>query len=112
MQNFPSTYNYLNEADQTCEPVLTEAASFVKRGGHDVGLLLALLERGVIRVALQIQDELADPRALMHASLSQLADVVGGCVFGPFPSGAELSVSERWLEASMLVEKARRLELE
>ena len=67
--------------------------------------MFALPERGVIRVALQIQDELADPRALMHASVSQLADVAGGCVFGPFPSRAELSVSERTPDTSILVKK-------
>lgn len=50
----------------TCEPVLTEAASLLKREGGDADPLFALLERGVIRIALSVQDEQADLRALMR----------------------------------------------
>ena len=48
----------------TCEPVLTEAAFLLKREGREADPLFALLERGVIRVALDVQDEQAALRAL------------------------------------------------
>ena len=38
----------------TCEPVLTEAAFLLKREGREADPLFALLERGVIRIALDI----------------------------------------------------------
>ena len=39
----------------TCEPVLTEAAFLLKREGRDTDALFALLERGVIRIALTVR---------------------------------------------------------
>lgn len=50
----------------TCEPVLTEAAFLLKRGGREADPLFALLERGVVRIALNVQEEQADLRALMR----------------------------------------------
>jgi hypothetical protein len=50
----------------TCEPVLTEAVFLLKREGREADPLFALLERGVIRIALDVQEEQADLRALMH----------------------------------------------
>ena len=50
----------------TSEPVLTEAAFLLRREGSDADPLFALLERGVIRIALSIQDEQSDLRALMR----------------------------------------------
>jgi len=38
----------------TCEPVLTEAAFLLKREGREADPLFALLERGVIRIALDV----------------------------------------------------------
>jgi len=43
----------------TCESVLTEATFLLKREGRETDPLLALLERGVLRVGLEIED----PRA-------------------------------------------------
>jgi len=50
----------------TCEPVLTEAAFLLKREGRDTDALFALLERGIIRIGLAIEDQRADLRALMR----------------------------------------------
>ena len=47
----------------TCEPVLIEAGFLLS---HEADPLFALLERGVIRIALDLQEEQADIRALMH----------------------------------------------
>jgi predicted nucleic acid-binding protein len=49
----------------TCEPVLTEAAFLLKRVGRETDPLFELLERGVLRVGLEIEDQLADLRTLM-----------------------------------------------
>lgn len=49
----------------TCEPVLTEATFLLKREGRDADPVFALLERGVIRIGLAIEDHQADLRALM-----------------------------------------------
>jgi hypothetical protein len=50
----------------TREAVLTEAAFLLKREGADTDPLFALLERGVIRIALEIEDQAADLRTLMR----------------------------------------------
>jgi hypothetical protein len=65
----------------TCEPVLTEAAFLLKREGREADPLFTLLERGVIRVALDVQDEQNGP-ARTHASLPQQAHVTRGCLPG------------------------------
>ena len=77
----------------TCEPVLTEAAFLLKREGREADPLFALLERGVLRVGLEIEDQLADLRALMRryrdrpmsladACLVRLAELhAGGVIF-------------------------------
>jgi len=77
----------------TCEPVLTEAAFLLKREGRAVDPLFELLERGVLRVGLEIEDQLADLRTLMSryrdrpmsladACLVRLAELQpGGAVF-------------------------------
>jgi hypothetical protein len=44
----------------TCEPVLTEAAFLLKREGREADPLFALLERGAIRIALDVQVHRAD----------------------------------------------------
>ena len=50
----------------TCEPVLTEAAFLLKREGREADDLFALSERGVIRVGIQVEEQQADLRSLLH----------------------------------------------
>lgn len=50
----------------TCEPVLTEVACLLKREGRKTDPLFELLDRGVLRVGLEIQDQLPDLRTLMN----------------------------------------------
>ena len=59
-------WEQLNPPLLTSESVLTEAAFLLKREGSDADPLFALLERGVIRVALSVQDQQSDLRALMR----------------------------------------------
>jgi predicted nucleic acid-binding protein len=51
---------------RTCEPVLAEAAFLVQRSGGDPGAVLALVVKGVLRVAISLQDEAAHLHALMR----------------------------------------------
>ena len=63
----------------TCEPVLTEAAYLLKREGREADALFALLERGVIRVALAVQDEQVDLRALMRRYRNRPMSLADAC---------------------------------
>ena len=62
------------------EPVLTEAAFLLKRGGRDAEALFELLERGVIRIALAVEEERGDLRALMHRYRSRPMSLADACV--------------------------------
>ena len=64
----------------TCEPVLTEAAFLLKREGRDTDPLFALLDRGVIRIGLCIQDEQADLRALMRRYRNRPMSLADACL--------------------------------
>ena len=64
----------------TCEPVLTEAAFLLKREGADTDPIFALLERGVVRVALRVDDELADLRTLMRRYRNRPMSLADACL--------------------------------
>ena len=64
----------------TCEPVLTEAAFLLKREGRDTDPLFALLDRGVIRVGLAIQDQRADLRGLMRRYRNRPMSLADACL--------------------------------
>jgi uncharacterized protein len=64
----------------TCEPVLTEAAFLLKREGRDADPLFALLERGVIRIAFDVQEEQADLRALLHRYRNRPMSLADACM--------------------------------
>jgi predicted nucleic acid-binding protein len=64
----------------TCEPVLTEAAFLLKRQGKDTDALFALIERGVIRIALAVQEEQTDLRALMRRYRNRPMSLADACL--------------------------------
>ena len=64
----------------TCEPVLTEAAFLLKREGRDADPLFALLDRGVIRIGLSIQEQQADLRALMRRYRNRPMSLADACL--------------------------------
>ncbi len=64
----------------TCEPVLTEAAFLLKREGRESDPLFALLERGVLRVGMEIEDQLADVRALMRRYRDRPMSLADACL--------------------------------
>lgn len=63
-----------------CEAVLTEAAFLLKREGVDTDPLFALLERGVIRVALEIEDQAADLRTQMRRYRARPMSLADACL--------------------------------
>ncbi len=64
----------------TCEPVLTEAAFLLKREGHDADPLFELLARGVLRVGLEVEDQLADLRPLMRRYRDRPMSLADACL--------------------------------
>ncbi len=64
----------------TCEPVLTEAAFLLKREGRDTDVLFALLERGIVRIGLAVEDQQADLRALMHRYRNRPMSLADACL--------------------------------
>jgi predicted nucleic acid-binding protein len=64
----------------TCEPILTEAAFLLKREGCEADPLFALLERRVIRIAFDIQEEHTDLRALMHRYRNRPMSLADACL--------------------------------
>ena len=64
----------------TCEPVLTEAAFLLKREGGDSDALFELLNLGVIRMALAVQEEQADLRVLMHRYRNRPMSLADACL--------------------------------
>ena len=64
----------------TCESVLTEASFLLKREGRETDALFVLLERGVIRVALQVQEQQADLRALMRRYRDRPMSLADACL--------------------------------
>ena len=64
----------------TCEPVLTEAAFLLHRDGRDADAIFALLESGAIRVALDVQEQQADLRALMQRYRNRPMSLADACL--------------------------------
>lgn len=64
----------------TCEPVLTEAAFLLKREGQETDPLFELLERGVLKVGLEIEDQLADLRTLMSRYRDRPMSLADACL--------------------------------
>jgi predicted nucleic acid-binding protein len=64
----------------TCEPVLTETAFLLEREGYDPGEIFPFFDSGTIRIALNIQDEYADLRALMHRYRNRPMSLADACL--------------------------------
>jgi predicted nucleic acid-binding protein len=64
----------------TCEPVLAEAGFLLKREDRDTDALFALLERGVIRIGLAVEEEQADLRALMRRYRNRPMSLADACL--------------------------------
>jgi predicted nucleic acid-binding protein len=64
----------------TCEPVLTEAAFLLKREGCDTDPLFELLQRGVLQVAMEIKNHLADLRTLMRRYRDRPMSLADACL--------------------------------
>jgi uncharacterized protein len=76
----------------TCEAVLSEAAFLLQREGREADPVFDLLGRGVIRVALHVQDQQADLRALMHRYRNRPMSLADACLvrLAELHAGAEI----------------------
>jgi predicted nucleic acid-binding protein len=64
----------------TCEAVLTEAAFLLKRERREADDLFVLLERGVIRVGMQVEEQQADLRALLQRYRDRPMSLADACL--------------------------------
>ena len=64
----------------TCEPVLGEAAFIVKRTGGNPSAVLALLDKGVLRIVFSMQDQAGHLRALMDRYSKVPMSVADACL--------------------------------
>jgi len=64
----------------TCEAVLTEAAYILKREGADPDALFELLQRDILRVALRMDEEQPDLRALMRRYRDRPMSLADACL--------------------------------
>jgi len=64
----------------TCEAVVAETCFLLARGGHDPAKALALLARGVVRVAMSLGDEIAPVQALFQRYDNVPASLADACL--------------------------------
>lgn len=81
----------------TCEPVLSEADHLLRRGGAKAGLILALLQRGVLRIGLNLAEQATAvarlqakyhdiPASLADACIVRMSELYEPCVVLTFDS--------------------------
>ena len=64
----------------TCEAVVTEVCFLLARGGHDPAKALLLIERGVVRIAMDLGEELAAVRTLFEKYDNVPASLADACL--------------------------------
>jgi predicted nucleic acid-binding protein len=64
----------------TCEAVVAETCFLLARGGFDPGKALALIERGVVKLAMNLDEEIATVRALFARYDNVPASLADACL--------------------------------
>jgi len=64
----------------TCEAVVAETCFLLARAGFDPGCALQLVERGIIRIAMTLADEIAPVRALFSRYDNVPASLADACL--------------------------------
>ena len=64
----------------TCESVVTETCFLLARAGFDPAKALALIERGVVRIAMSLTDEVVAVRALFERYDNVPASLADACL--------------------------------
>ena len=64
----------------TCEAVVTETCFLLARGGFDPAKALALVERGVVRIAMALSEETGAVRALFERYENVPASLADACL--------------------------------
>ena len=65
----------------TCEAVVAETCFLLARSGFDARKALALIERGVIRMAMSLADEVSAMRSLFERYENVPASLADACLF-------------------------------
>jgi predicted nucleic acid-binding protein len=73
-------FNTLDPPFVTCEPVLTEACFLSARVRLSPARVLDMLQRGVVRIGLEVQEELAAIQALMQRYASVPMSLADACL--------------------------------
>lgn len=64
----------------TCEAVVSETCFLLKRGGFDPGRALQMIERGVIQVAMRLDEEISVVRELFDRYDNVPASLADACL--------------------------------
>lgn len=64
----------------TCEAVVTETCFLLARGGHDPAKALGLMERGVVRIGMELSEQVAAVRALFERYDNVPASLADACL--------------------------------
>ncbi|MBI2397258.1 MAG: PIN domain-containing protein [Xanthomonadales bacterium] len=64
----------------TCEAVVAETCFLLARGGFDPGKALQLIERGVVQLAMHLDEEIATVRALFQRYDNVPASLADACL--------------------------------
>jgi predicted nucleic acid-binding protein len=64
----------------SCEPAISEACFLVARNGQPPTAVIDMLKRGIVRVGIQLQDELAAIDALMARYANVPMSLAGACL--------------------------------
>lgn len=64
----------------TCEAVVAETCFLLARGGFDPGKALELIERGVVRLAMSLDEEMSTVRALFGRYDNVPASLADACL--------------------------------
>jgi uncharacterized protein len=64
----------------TCEAVISESCFLLQRSSGAVDAVMANVEQGIFRIALQLADAAADVRALMHKYRNIPASLADACL--------------------------------
>ena len=73
-------FSLLTEPLLTCEAVVAETCFLLARGGHDPAKALALVSRGLVRIAISLGDEIDAVKALFERYSNVPSSLADACL--------------------------------
>jgi len=70
----------MNEPLLSCEAVVAETCFLLARGGHDPAKALALVSRGLVRIAMSLDDEIDAVKALFERYSNVPSSLADACL--------------------------------